>query len=149
MTRSVVGKHDQRQRRASSPAQKLAGKFLHRLAARREEVSVILELLGELAGAVMTEPFALCRAGGALDHFEHVAAQGHDVVARYADGFISADPLVHLSGGQRSSEPQPMKNCLALSDGLVHGESSMWVACFVSTRAACWMPLGAGESADG
>lgn len=94
-----------------------------------EEVGVVLELLGELAGAVMAEPFALCRAGGALDHLECVAAPGHDVEARSADGPISADSLVHLSGGQRSSEPQPMENCLALSDGLVHGESSMWVAC--------------------
>ena len=99
MTSSVVGKHDQHQSRAGSPAQKRAGKLLHRLAARGEEVGVVLELLGELAGAVMAEPFALCRAGGALDHFERVAAPGYDVEAWSADRLISTDSLVHLRGG--------------------------------------------------
>ncbi len=37
----------------------------------------------------MAEPFALCRAGGTLDHFERIAAPGYDVEAWSADGLIA------------------------------------------------------------
>ncbi|MNG17662.1 hypothetical protein D3C84_1016630 [compost metagenome] len=114
-----------------------------------EEFGVVFELLCEPAGIVMTKQLTLCRTGGALNHFEGIAAARYNGKARCLIRFFAAYVLVHLGSGQGRPETQPMEDCLALFDRLVHGDSSVWVRVFVSTRTACWLPMVAGESADG
>ena len=72
----------------------------------------------------MSEPFTLWSASGAIDYHEGIVASGQDVVTRCSDGFVAADHLIHGAGFEGCPEPQPLKNGLALSDGLIHGDSS-------------------------
>jgi hypothetical protein len=77
----------------------------------------------------MIKRLSLCRTSGSLDYGKCDAAAWHNGVVQYANKLITTYALVHFGRGQGRLETQPLEDCLTLSDRLVHGYSSVWVAC--------------------
>lgn len=114
-----------------------------------DAIGASLQHLGEVDGSRLGPAEALGQASGALNDVIGVAL-GDDLVANLADWHGPADHRVELGGCRRGPD---LKRDIAFDAGLhcwVHGLSlGVGLRLFVSTLAAGYLPLGAGESAGG